>query len=85
MKVYIPFEDGSVVSYDGIKFKLYRQPVGIDANPHALPESKAEYMWRNRRKDIAKALETAWWKERTLRWEKRAKKIYSKHENSKDY
>ena len=78
MRVYIPFEDGSVVSYDGKMFTLHRQPVDIDADLSALSEGTAVRLWRERRGDLVRALETAWWKERQRRREKVAKKIYSK-------
>jgi hypothetical protein len=78
MRVYIPFEDGSVVSYDGKTFTLHRRPVDIDADLSALSEGTAVRLWRERRGELVKALETAWWKERQRRREKSAKKIYSK-------
>ena len=78
MRVYIPFEDGSVVSYDGKMFTLHRQPVDIDADLSALSEGTAVRLWRERRGELVRALETAWWKERRRRREKEAKKIYSK-------
>jgi hypothetical protein len=79
MRVYIPFKDGSVVSYDGKIFTLHSQPVGIDADLSALPEGTAVQLWRERRGELVKALETAWWKELRQRKETAAKKVYSKH------
>jgi hypothetical protein len=78
MRVYIPFKDGSAVSYDGKKFTLHKRPVDIDADLSALPEGTAVRFWRERRGEIVNALETAWWRERTRRKETATKKIYSK-------
>jgi hypothetical protein len=78
MRVYIPFDDGSAVSYDGKEFTIHKQPVGIDANLRALAEGTAERVWRERRKDLVKALEDAWWREQARRRQTGMKKIYSK-------
>ena len=78
MSVYIPFDDGSVVAYDGKKFMIHRQPVDIDADLRALTESAAEEAWRGRRKDIVRALEIAWWKRWARYKEKEVKRVYSK-------
>ncbi|MDR1621917.1 MAG: hypothetical protein LBS00_06045 [Synergistaceae bacterium] len=78
MRVYIPFKDGSAVSYDGKKFTLHKQPVDIDANLNALPEGTAVRLWRERRGEIVNALETAWWKELARRKAAAMKKDYSK-------
>ncbi|MDR1979390.1 MAG: hypothetical protein LBQ42_11715 [Synergistaceae bacterium] len=83
MRVYIPFDDGSVISYDGKKFTLHRQPVDIDADLSALPEGTAVRFWRERRGELVKALETAWWKERQRRREKATKKVYSRAHQAK--
>ncbi|MDR2180322.1 MAG: hypothetical protein LBP21_08430 [Synergistaceae bacterium] len=77
IRVYIPFDDGSVVSYDGKMFTLHRRPVDIDADLSALPEGMAVRFWRERRGELVRALETAWWNERQRRREKAAKKVYS--------
>ncbi|MDR1649917.1 MAG: hypothetical protein LBR71_06610 [Synergistaceae bacterium] len=78
--VYISFFDGSVVSYDGDKFTLHRQPVDIDADLSALSESEggqAALVWRARRGDLVKALEDAWWREHEKKREQMTKRIYS--------
>ena len=77
MKVYIPFEDGSAVSYDGKKFAIHKRPVGIDADLSDLSGGTAEIMWRGRRGEMVKALEAAWWKEHERHRKNKTKKIYS--------
>ena len=77
MKVYIPFEDGSAVSYDGKKFTIHKPPVGIDADLSELSDGSAAHVWRHRRGELVKALEAAWWKEHKRRKESEAKRIYS--------
>jgi hypothetical protein len=80
LAVYIPFEDGSAVSYDGGGFSIHRQPVGIDTDLTAISEDTATRAWRERRGELVKALENAWWKQRERDLKTRAKKIYSKEE-----
>jgi hypothetical protein len=78
--VYIPFDDGSAVSYNGDKFTLHRQPVDIDADLSALSESEggqAVRAWRARRGDLVRALEDAWWREHEKKHEQMTKRIYS--------
>jgi hypothetical protein len=78
--VYIPFDDGSAVSYDGDKFTLHKQPVDIDADLNALSEAgggEAVRVWRAKRGDIVRALEDAWWKEHEKNHEQMTKRIYS--------
>ena len=75
--VYIPFEDGSSVSFDGKKFTIHRQPVEIDADLSALPEGKATRAWRERRGDLVKALESAWWRLQKQSKEEGTKRIYT--------
>jgi hypothetical protein len=78
--VYIPFDDGSAVSYNGDKFTLHRRPVDIDADLSALSESEggqAARAWRARRKDLVRALEIAWWREHEKNRERMTKRIYS--------
>jgi hypothetical protein len=77
MKVYIPFEDGSAVSYDGKRFNLHKRPVGIDADLSELSDGTAGTVWRERRGELVKALETAWWKEHERRRKNKTKRIYS--------
>ena len=77
MKIYIPFEDGSAVSYDGKKFVIHRRPVGIDADLNELSDGTAANVWRFRRGELAKALEAAWWREHESRSKSKTKSIYS--------
>ena len=77
MKVYIPFEDGSAISYDGKNFTIHKRPVGIDADLSDLSNGTAETVWRERRGELVKALETAWWKEREYLSKNNTKRIYS--------
>ena len=77
MKVYIPFDDGSAISYDGKKFSIHKRPVGIDADLSELSDGMAASEWSFRRKEIAQALETAWWKEHEHRRKNKTKRIYS--------
>ena len=77
MKVYIPFEDGSAVSYDGKKFVIHKRPVGIDADLSDLSDGAAAVVWRERRGEMVKALEAVWWKEYERRKDSDTKKIYS--------
>ena len=78
--VYIPFDDGSAVSFNGDTFTLHGQPVGIDTDLRVLSESEggeAVRAWRARRKDLVRALEDAWWKEHEKKREQMTKRIYS--------
>jgi hypothetical protein len=80
LTVYIPFDDGSCVAYDGKRFSLYRRPVDIDADLRALSESEggqAVRVWRERRKELVRALENAWWEQREKNWGQMTKRIYS--------
>ncbi|MDR1874145.1 MAG: hypothetical protein LBQ90_03900 [Synergistaceae bacterium] len=77
-RAYIPFEDGSAVAFDGKKFTIHRQPVEIDADLRALPEGQAVLAWRQRRGEIVRALEAAWWKLEERRRQEETKKVYSK-------
>ena len=77
MKVYIPFDDGSAISYDGKRFTIHKRPVGIDADLSELSDGLAASEWRFRRKELVKALETAWWKEHERRRKSKTKRIYS--------
>ena len=80
MRVYIPFDDGSAVAYDGKDFIIHKQPVDMNTDLGTLPESVAEHAWRARRRDLVMALESAWWKEKIRRKERATKKVYSKRD-----
>jgi len=82
MKVYIPFDDGSAISYDGKTFTIHKRPVGIDAYLSELSDGMAAGEWGSRRGELAKALETAWWKEHERRRKNKSKRIYSNVETT---
>ena len=77
MKVYIPFDDGSAISYDGRKITIHKRPVGIDADLSELSDGMVGTAWRERREELVKALKTAWWKEHERRNKSKTKRIYS--------
>ena len=83
MKVYIPFEDGSAISYDGRIFTIHKRPVGIDDDLSELSGGTAGAVWRERRKELVKALETAWWREHERRKKSKTKRIYSNAKTTK--
>ena len=79
MRVYIPFNDGSSVSFDGESFTIHKQPNDINA-----PEQrdinapcKAELAWNTRWNDLVKALENAWKKQKNLKKIQSRKKLYA--------
>lgn len=76
MRVYIPFDDGSAVSFDGSKFTLHNPPVEIDADLSTLSDGLAARAWRARRGEVVRALETAWWQQEERRRKEETKKIY---------
>ena len=78
MRVYIPFSDGSSVSFDGENFTIYRSPKDINAVDHPDLEefSKAELAWPKRWSDIVRALEGAYRNELNKKKEDRHKRIY---------
>ena len=77
MRVYIPFNDGSAVSFDGNRFTLHRSPVAIDADLSAISDGQAALAWRQRRGEIVAALEAAWWRQEERRKKEKTKKIYT--------
>ena len=78
MRVYVPFDDGSSVSFDGERFTLHRRPVGIDADRDVFLEEKAEKAWERNRRALAGALESAWLAQRELRRRERNRSVYSR-------
>ena len=80
MRVYIPFDDGSIVSFDGDKFTLHRKPNDIEAVDKRDTNElcKAEIAWKNRWHEIVKALEGAWKRQKDLNKSKSRKGIYAK-------
>lgn len=78
MRVYIPFPDGSAVSFDGERFTLHRRPVEIDAVLGAFAENSASEAWARRRDDLVRVLESAWIRRREQAWMNRIKRVYSR-------
>ena len=77
MRVYIPFDDGSSVSFDGDGFTIHRKPKGInDADKPGDAPCKAETAWKTRWGEIVRALETAYKRQEKAKREQNAKKIY---------
>ncbi len=77
MRVYIPFDDGSSVSFDGEGFTLQKKPKGIDdTDDSAKAPCKAEIAWKTRWSEIVRALETAYKRQEKAKKEQSAKKIY---------
>jgi hypothetical protein len=77
-KAYIPFEDGSAIAFDGIRFTIHKRPVEIDADLSTLTDGQAAAAWREHRREIVRALESAWWKLEERRKHEETKKVYSK-------
>lgn len=78
MRVYVPFDDGSLVSFDGERFTLHRRPVGIDADRDVFLEEKAEEAWERNCGALAGALESAWRLQKELRRRERSRSVYSR-------
>ena len=78
MRVYIPFDDGSSVSYDGKEFLIRKKPKDIDAidQPGYEKPCKAENAWNFRWNELVSALENAWKKQDALQKSTSHKKIY---------
>ena len=75
MRVYIPFDDGSSISFDGEGFTIHRKPKGIDDSDPDTP-CKAENAWNTRWSEIVRALETAYKRQEKAKKEQSAKRIY---------
>ena len=78
MRVYIPFDDGSSISFDGETFTVHRKPKNIDAvdSPDYGKPCKAENAWNFRWKDVVKALEGAYRRQEEQKRANRSKQIY---------
>lgn len=78
MRVYIPFDDGSSVSFDGENFTIHKKPKDIDAvdRPGHDAPSKAENAWLFKWGELVRALENAYRKQEDAKKSSRAKKIY---------
>lgn len=76
MRVYIPFPDGSSVSFDGKHFSLQNRPLDLDTAAEGR-ESLAETAWEGRWKDIVQALEAAWGQKKNSQKQARMRQVYS--------
>ena len=78
MRVYIPFDDGSSISFDGESFTMHKKPADIDAvdRPDYNEPCKAENAWNFRWKDVVSALETAYKREEEEKRANRSKRVY---------
>lgn len=82
MRVYIPFDDGSSVSFDGAGFTLHQRPLDADAL-EAPAESKAQAAWSRDWEALVRALEAAWTRRREEEKRESTRRVYSpKRENS---
>lgn len=83
MTVYIPFDDGSSVAFNGESFTIQRSPVNendIDININNSDNvCLAEKNWRDKKKrlKITRALEMAWNEQRELQKQAEIKQIYN--------
>ena len=78
MRVYIPFKDGSSVSFDGENFTIHKTPKDINAvdNPEYSKPCKAESAWNFRWEELVHALEKAYKTQAKLKKSSAMKKIY---------
>lgn len=78
MRVYIPFSDGSSISFDGQEFTVHKRPKNIDAVDRADygKPSKAENAWNFRWKDVVSSLEGAYKRQEEAKKAARSKKLY---------
>ncbi|MBR6900470.1 MAG: hypothetical protein IKN30_00210 [Synergistaceae bacterium] len=78
MRVYIPFSDGSSVSFDGEEFIIHKKPKDIEAidKPGYNAPSKAEIAWNFRWEELVGALQNAWKKQADIEKRSAHKKIY---------
>ena len=78
MRVYIPFPDGSSISFDGKEFLIHKRPKNIDAvdKPDYGKPSAAENAWNFRWEEVVRALEGAYKRQEEEKKAKRQKQIY---------
>ena len=77
MRVYLPFDDGSSVAFDGSGFTVHRRPMDIDADLEDPVSCKAQEAWQRDWKSVARALESAWRRQHEARRKNRAKQVYN--------
>lgn len=82
MTVYIPFEDGSSVAFDGELFTIQRSPVKSDnsENSESNKACMAEVNWADKKKRLkmTRALEAVWNEQRDMQRRGGVKRIYGK-------
>ncbi|MBQ7263118.1 MAG: hypothetical protein IJR14_05300 [Synergistaceae bacterium] len=76
MRAYIPFDDGSSISFDGTGFTVHRRPVDIDADLSGAESCKAEEAWSRDWEKLVRALEAAWIRQRDARRREGTRRIY---------
>lgn len=77
MRVYIPFDDGSSVSFDGENFTVHGRPLDIDADLRGPTDCKAEKAWKQEWEALVRALESAWRRQREKKKQAERKQIYN--------
>ena len=78
MRVYIPFSDGSSISFDGQEFTIHKRPKDIDAvdrEDYNLP-CKAENAWNFKWEEVVRALEGAYKRQEAAKKSAGTKRIY---------
>lgn len=78
MRVYLPFKDGSSISFDGESFIVHKRPNDIDAidSPEFYKPCEAESAWNFKWEKVVNALQNAWKKKSDAKKLSRSKKIY---------
>ncbi|MBQ7220878.1 MAG: hypothetical protein IJS28_07865 [Synergistaceae bacterium] len=78
MRVYIPFPDGSSISFDGKEFLIHKRPKNINAvdQPDYGKPSKAENAWNFKWDEVVRALEGAYKRQEEAKKANRPKQIY---------
>ena len=79
MRVYIPFDDGSSVSFDGESFTVHGRPLDIDANLNGPSGCKAEDAWHRDWEAVVRALESAWRRQRDDKRRAGRKQVYNSY------
>ncbi|MCR5347867.1 MAG: hypothetical protein K6E38_08820 [Fretibacterium sp.] len=78
MRVYIPFDDGSSVSFDGESFTVHGRPMDIDEDLRSPSKSKAERAWQHEWEPLVRALESAWRRQREAQKRADRKQVYKR-------
>ncbi len=80
MRVYLPFKDGSSISFDGNNFVIHKRPKNInsiDLEPDD-PPCMAEKIWALHAHKIIKALQDNFDNQKSIKKSQRMKKIYKR-------